>query len=94
MSRRGRPPKRHQNSRGGGGNQNGFEAWGGYMAAKKSKLENQFKEEAQHERQNADGQVAEGIFHGVAIYVNGYTGISHTHLACFLCKTEKPISDS
>ena len=81
MSRRGRPPKRHQNNR---SNQNGFEAWGGYMAAKKSKLENQFKEEAKFERENAETISEGGIFQGVAIFVNGYTGIllKHYLLSC------------
>ena len=45
------------------------------MAAKKSKLENQFKEEAKFERENAETLGEGGIFQGVAIYVNGYTGI-------------------
>ena len=45
------------------------------MAAKKSKLENQFKEEAKFERENAETISEGGIFQGVAIFVNGYTGI-------------------
>ena len=68
MSRRGRPPKRN------GFDQNGFEAWGGYMAAKKAKLENQFKETAGQEKKEADDQRPKGIFEGVAIHVNGFTG--------------------
>ncbi len=48
---------------------NGFEAWGGYMNAKKSKLEEQFSDQASKECQDALG-----IFHNVAIFVNGYTG--------------------
>ena len=51
--------------------QNGFGAWGGYMAAKKSKLEHQFKENAAAEA--VDGR-PRGLFEGVGIYVNGYTG--------------------
>ncbi|XP_063236410.1 DNA repair protein REV1 [Bacillus rossius redtenbacheri] len=46
---------------------NGFAKWGGYMAAKKSKLEQQF---SANPRPEADGG---GIFAGVAIFVNGYT---------------------
>lgn len=58
MSRRGRRKR----------NDNGFEAFGGYMAAKKAKLEEQFEAEAQKEEDKR-----EGIFSGVAIFVNGYT---------------------
>ncbi|KAF2354219.1 BRCT domain [Trinorchestia longiramus] len=50
--------KRRQNS------DNGFEVWGGYMSAKISKLEGQCKQEAGSEN---------GIFSGIAIFVNGYT---------------------
>ncbi|XP_043679975.1 DNA repair protein REV1 [Vespula pensylvanica] len=49
-------------------NQNGFEEWGGYMEAKKAKLEEQFNEEAKKEHKNASN-----LFQGVAIFVNGYT---------------------
>ncbi len=62
--------------RGGGGRrrrgwgENGFEGWGGYMAAKKAKLEGQFAEDAEKERDEGEGG---GIFKGVAIFVNGYT---------------------
>ena len=58
-------------SRGGGGRwgDNGFEEWGGYMAAKMAKLEEQFEEDA---KKKDDSK--EGIFNGVAIFVNGYTG--------------------
>ncbi|KAM6985104.1 DNA repair protein REV1 [Aplochiton taeniatus] len=50
---------------------NGWASRGGYMAAKVSKLEEQFKLEAPREKQN---EVAcSNIFSGVAIYVNGYT---------------------
>lgn len=48
---------------------NGFEEWGGYMAAKKSKLQEQFSEDAKVE------ETETGIFAGVAIFVNGYTGM-------------------
>ena len=50
---------------------NGFEAWGGYMNAKKSKLEEQFSLDAIKECPEKNY----GIFHNVAIFVNGYTGI-------------------
>ncbi|KAB7498160.1 DNA repair protein REV1 [Armadillidium nasatum] len=40
---------------------------GGYMAAKISKLQGQFKDEA------GNSQERKGIFSGIAIYVNGYT---------------------
>lgn len=46
---------------------NGFEAWGGYMHAKISKLEEQFSSKASKEKQVSD------IFNGVSIFVNGYT---------------------
>ncbi|GAA53834.1 DNA repair protein REV1, partial [Clonorchis sinensis] len=44
---------------------NGWAEQGGYMRAKKSKLENQFRPEKETLQSN--------IFHGVSIYVNGYT---------------------
>ena len=51
------------------------------MAAKKAKLEDQFKKTAQHQEhcnEDSESNVAangnKGIFDGVAIYVNGYTG--------------------
>ncbi|KAM7380325.1 hypothetical protein PAMP_003632 [Pampus punctatissimus] len=50
---------------------NGWEARGGYMAAKVSKLDEQFKLDAPREKQK-DGTCS-SIFSGVAIYVNGYT---------------------
>ncbi|KAF0307170.1 DNA repair protein REV1 [Amphibalanus amphitrite] len=43
----------------------GFEAWGGYMEAKKSKLENQFD--------NMPDKNKEGIFKNISIFVNGLT---------------------
>ncbi|XP_077436895.1 DNA repair protein REV1 isoform X2 [Vanacampus margaritifer] len=49
---------------------NGWAERGGYMAAKVSKLEEQFKSDAPREKQR-DG--SSYIFTGVAIYVNGYT---------------------
>ncbi|XP_061548504.1 DNA repair protein REV1 isoform X1 [Phycodurus eques] len=49
---------------------NGWAERGGYMAAKVSKLEEQFKSDAPREKQK-DG--SSSIFTGVAIYVNGYT---------------------
>lgn len=51
--------------------ENGFEGWGGYMAAKKAKLEGQFEADVDSGLGlNSSG----GIFEGVAIFVNGYTG--------------------
>lgn len=50
---------------------NGWEERGGYMAAKVSKLDEQFKLDAPREKQK-DGTCS-SIFSGVAIYVNGYT---------------------
>uniref|UniRef100_A0A8C9Y2U5 DNA repair protein REV1 n=1 Tax=Sander lucioperca TaxID=283035 RepID=A0A8C9Y2U5_SANLU len=52
-------------------NDSGDNGWGGYMAAKVSKLEEQFKLDAPREKQK-DGSCS-NIFSGVAIYVNGYT---------------------
>jgi len=53
---------------------NGFEAWGGYMAAKKAKLQEQFAETAVADQDSRATDVKKGIFAGVAIFVNGYTG--------------------
>ncbi|KAK9302744.1 hypothetical protein QLX08_005362 [Tetragonisca angustula] len=47
--------------------ENGFEDWGGYMAAKQAKLEEQFHNEANIEIKTSN------IFEGIAIFVNGYT---------------------
>ncbi|XP_062312560.1 DNA repair protein REV1 [Osmerus eperlanus] len=63
-------------SRGGWGKKranddSGWASSGGYMAAKVSKLEEQFKTDAPREKQK-DGACS-AIFNGVAIYVNGYT---------------------
>ncbi|XP_049584982.1 DNA repair protein REV1 isoform X2 [Syngnathus scovelli] len=49
---------------------NGWAESGGYMAAKVSKLEEQFKSDAPKEKQRDSSS---NIFSGVAIYVNGYT---------------------
>ncbi|XP_057707651.1 DNA repair protein REV1 isoform X2 [Corythoichthys intestinalis] len=49
---------------------NGWAERGGYMAAKVSKLEEQFKSDAPREKQK---ESTSSIFNGVAIYVNGYT---------------------
>ncbi|XP_035378849.1 DNA repair protein REV1 isoform X1 [Electrophorus electricus] len=49
----------------------GWGGRGGYMAAKVSKLEQQFQKEAPREREKHG--TFSSIFHGVAIYVNGYT---------------------
>lgn len=51
---------------------------GGYMAAKVSKLQEQFKLDAPKEKQKEGS--SSNIFCGVSIYVNGYTG------NCALCK--------
>ncbi|XP_078052849.1 rev1 DNA directed polymerase [Augochlora pura] len=55
--------------------ENGFEDWGGYMAAKAAKLEEQFKNEATKEFKNASN-----LLEGVAIFVNGYTNPSADEL--------------
>ncbi|XP_033358282.1 DNA repair protein REV1 isoform X2 [Bombus vosnesenskii] len=47
--------------------EDGFEDWGGYMAAKQAKLEEQFHNEADNEIKTSN------IFEGIAIFVNGYT---------------------
>uniref|UniRef100_A0A3Q1ELR9 DNA repair protein REV1 n=1 Tax=Acanthochromis polyacanthus TaxID=80966 RepID=A0A3Q1ELR9_9TELE len=49
----------------------GDNGWGGYMAAKVSKLDEQFKLDAPREK-HKEGACS-SIFSGVAIYVNGYT---------------------
>ena len=59
------------------GNLNGFEEWGGYMNAKKEKLEKQFDSDQVKE---ADGDKRGGIFEGVSIFVNGYTDPSADEL--------------
>ncbi|XP_052461848.1 DNA repair protein REV1 [Carassius gibelio] len=56
----------------------GWAGRGGYMAAKISKLEEQFQKDAPRERQK-DG-TSSCIFSGVAIYVNGYTDPSADEL--------------
>ncbi|XP_043465500.1 DNA repair protein Rev1 [Leptopilina heterotoma] len=45
-----------------------FETWGGYMEAKKAKLEEQFLTDAKTEFENTST-----LFQGIAIFVNGYT---------------------
>ncbi|XP_053732507.1 DNA repair protein REV1 [Synchiropus splendidus] len=57
---------------------NGWQERGGYMAAKKSKLEEQFKLDAPKEKQK-EGTCSK-IFSGVSIYVNGYTDPSADEL--------------
>ncbi|XP_076042778.1 rev1 DNA directed polymerase isoform X2 [Oratosquilla oratoria] len=47
----------------------GFEEWGGYMAAKVAKLQDQFQKEAV----STGGEERVGIFKDIAIFVNGYT---------------------
>ncbi|XP_062934897.1 DNA repair protein REV1 isoform X2 [Cynocephalus volans] len=54
----------------------GWEDWGGYMAAKVQKLEEQFRSDAAMQK---DG-TSSTIFSGVAIYVNGYTDPSAEEL--------------
>ncbi|XP_036080633.1 DNA repair protein REV1 isoform X5 [Rousettus aegyptiacus] len=54
----------------------GWEKWGGYMAAKVQKLEEQFRSDAALQK---DGTTS-AIFSGVAIYVNGYTDPSAEEL--------------
>uniref|UniRef100_A0A672QFI3 DNA repair protein REV1 n=1 Tax=Sinocyclocheilus grahami TaxID=75366 RepID=A0A672QFI3_SINGR len=56
----------------------GWGGRGGYMAAKISKLEEQFQKDAPREKQK-DG-MSSCIFSGVAIYVNGYTDPSADEL--------------
>ncbi|KAM4867376.1 DNA repair protein REV1 isoform 2-T2 [Thomomys bottae] len=53
----------------------GWEKWGGYMAAKVQKLDEQFRSDAAKQK---DG--TSEIFSGVAIYVNGYTDPSAEEL--------------
>ncbi|XP_072472916.1 DNA repair protein REV1 isoform X2 [Notamacropus eugenii] len=66
--RRGGWRKRHEND--------GWGKWGGYMAAKVQKLEEQFRSDAALQK---DGTPST-IFSGVAIYVNGYTDPSAEEL--------------
>ncbi|XP_024142544.1 DNA repair protein REV1 isoform X1 [Oryzias melastigma] len=53
------------------GDDNGWAERGGYMAAKVSKLDEQFRLDAPREKQKEGA--CSGIFRGVSIYVNGYT---------------------
>ncbi|XP_068186095.1 DNA repair protein REV1 [Antennarius striatus] len=53
------------------GGDNGWAERGGYMAAKVSKLDEQFRLDAPREKQKEG--LCSNIFHGVSIYVNGYT---------------------
>lgn len=46
----------------------GFEEWGGYMAMKKAKLQEQFCESA-----SKQGNQKNNLFEGISIFVNGYT---------------------
>ena len=74
----GGPPSRGRGSRGRRKRfgDNGFEEQGGYMNAKKSKLEEQFSKDALKECLDAEV----GIFRNVAIFVNGYTGEIMTNI--------------
>lgn len=60
------------------GDDNGWAERGGYMAAKVSKLDEQFKLAAPREKQKEG--TSSSIFSGVAIYVNGYTDPSADEL--------------
>ncbi|CAL8322703.1 unnamed protein product [Merluccius merluccius] len=60
------------------GDDNGWAQRGGYMAAKVSKLQEQFLLDAPREKQKE--AAGSEIFHGVAIYVNGYTDPSADEL--------------
>ncbi|KAK7866771.1 hypothetical protein R5R35_008756 [Gryllus longicercus] len=60
--------KKSKRERRGEDEDNGFAMWGGYMAAKISKLEEQFTVQAGKETEHESN-----IFQGIAIYVNGYT---------------------
>ncbi|XP_034255032.1 DNA repair protein REV1 [Thrips palmi] len=51
------------------GGENGFEEWGGYMAAKKNKLQDQFQEQVKQQGQDLKSD----IFKNVSVFVNGYT---------------------
>jgi hypothetical protein len=54
---------------------------GGYMAAKKAKLQEQFSEDAAKEG-GSHSNGGTNIFHGVAIFVNGYTGMNQVLHGC------------
>uniref|UniRef100_A0A1A7YB70 DNA repair protein REV1 n=1 Tax=Iconisemion striatum TaxID=60296 RepID=A0A1A7YB70_9TELE len=60
------------------GDDNGWGEKGGYMAAKVSKLDEQFKLDAPREKQKEG--TCSSIFSGVSIYVNGYTDPSADEL--------------
>ena len=60
---------RRRGGRRGQDDDNGFAAWGGYMAAKKQKLEEQFSKDVE----KSEKETKDGIFNGIAIFVNGYT---------------------
>lgn len=59
---------------------NGFEAWGGYMQAKITKLEDQFCVRAGQE------EILSDIFNGISIYVNGFTTPSADELKILMSK--------
>lgn len=59
---------------------NGFEAWGGYMQAKKAKLEEQFSCGIGKECKQSD------LFNGISIYVNGFTVPSADELKELMAK--------
>lgn len=63
------------------GRMTGFEEWGGYMAAKKEKLNVQF-EDQKPQVHDCEAQ----IFKGVAIFVNGYTRPSAEELKQLMLK--------
>ncbi|WAR14703.1 REV1-like protein [Mya arenaria] len=68
-------------SRRGGGRRgrgdDGWEGWGGYMNAKRQKLQDQYVVSAPDQK---EGTERPNIFAGVAIYVNGYTKPSSDEL--------------
>lgn len=56
--------------------ENGFEEWGGYMEAKKAKLDVQINLEGSLKNGNlAEGSDGFGIFNGISIYINGHTSM-------------------
>ncbi|XP_064084428.1 DNA repair protein Rev1-like [Macrobrachium nipponense] len=69
MSHRGSSNRGRRDGRRRGYGPTGFEDHGGYMAAKKAKLSDQFQRAAQFDF----GEERHGVFRGVAIFVNGYT---------------------
>ena len=69
---------------------NGFGERGGYMAAKKAKLEEQFSEISKREIESTIKENKKRIFDGVAIFVNGYTG-KDVHNVLVMTTTTNPL---